>query len=208
MRAREARSRVRGATLFKPEWHTGLATIAAMPESASHSAATDTSKSGGRLVGPIALVIAIVGAVLAGFALYRSGGEAQPAPAAGSAPVEEPEATAQDRDDAKAQLCDAFGTVRRAVSLQTHADLGADPVALQAVAANARLAMIGGADYLRGKIDAAAPADLVGEVQSFSDGLQAIGINALAGITNEAPDQGARLQEAQTVSDRIVELCK
>ena len=39
-------------------------------------------------------------------------------------------------EEAGARICGAFDTVRNAVSLQTNADLGADPVAVQAVAAN------------------------------------------------------------------------
>ena len=43
--------------------------------------------------------------------------------------------------DAATRACAAYNTVRSAVALQTHAGLGPDPVAKQAVAANARLAM-------------------------------------------------------------------
>ena len=56
-------------------------------------------------------------------------------------------------DDAKARACTAFDTVRIAVSMQTNADLGPDPVAREAVAGNARLATLGGGDYLLSRLD-------------------------------------------------------
>ena len=55
---------------------------------------------------------------------------------------------------------------------------------------------------------AEAPEELVTAINSFTDALQAVGVNALAGITNEDAAQAARLQDAQKLSDRIVELCK
>jgi hypothetical protein len=175
-----------------------------MPESASHAAHSEPKSRAG-IVGPLALVVALVGAALAGLALYRSGGETRSAAPASAA---QPAATDQQSGDPKMRTCEAFSTVRNAVSLQTHQDLGTEPVALQAVAANARLAMIGGAIYLQNRTDPAAPAELVTAITSFTDGLQAIGVNALAGITNEDATQAGRLRDAQVLSDRIVELCK
>ena len=48
-----------------------------------------------------------------------------------------------ESDDAKTRVCAAFDTVRKAVSVQTNAELGPDRVAKEAVAANARLATRG-----------------------------------------------------------------
>jgi hypothetical protein len=168
--------------------------------------AAPASRTG--VVAPIALAVALVGTALAGLALYRSMGETPPASVPAPVDVEQPNAADQQSGDAKAHLCEAFGTVRQAVALQTHLDLGTDPVALQAVAANARLAMVGGAYYLQSRIEPGAPDDLVSAIHSFTDALQAVGVNALAGITNADPAQAARLQDAQVVSERIVEQCK
>ena len=66
------------------------------------------------------------------------------------------------------------------VARQTHADLGPDPVAEQAVAANARLAMTAGGSYLIAHLDAATLAELASAIRSFADDLNTIGNNALA----------------------------
>ncbi len=105
---------------------------------------------------------------------------------------------AQQIAAAKARACAAFTTVRAAVSLQNHANLGPDPAAVQAVAANARLAMYGGGSYLLARLDAATSADLAGAMRSFAADLQDIAINALAGVGNDDPAQAARLRDGET----------
>ena len=50
--------------------------------------------------------------------------------------------------------------------LQTHADLGPEPVALAAVAGNARLALFGGGQYLLNSLDSATPPELADAVRS------------------------------------------
>jgi hypothetical protein len=98
--------------------------------------------------------------------------------------------------------------VRKAVSLQTNADLGPDPVAKEAVAANARLATLGGGEYLLSRLDPATPPELPGAVRSFANNLQDIGMNQLVGVPNTDPALAARLSEAQKASTQIAELCK
>jgi hypothetical protein len=44
------------------------------------------------------------------------------------------------------RICTAFDTVSKAVPGQTHADLGPDPVAQEAVAGNARSALVAAAN--------------------------------------------------------------
>lgn len=117
-------------------------------------------------------------------------------------------ATAQQTADAKARVRTAFNTVRIAVSLQTHADGGSDPVAVNAVAANARLSMAAGGAYLLGRLDAATPPPLAAAVRSFAEDLQDIAMNALAGVSNDDPAQAARLRHAEAASARVAELCK
>jgi hypothetical protein len=117
-------------------------------------------------------------------------------------------ATAQQVADAKARACSAFTTVRTSVALQTHADLGTNPVAVQAVAANARLAMYGGGAYLLARLDPATPAPLAAAIRGFADDLQDIAVNALAGVGNDDPAQAARLRDGEAVSARITDLCK
>jgi hypothetical protein len=119
-----------------------------------------------------------------------------------------PAATDKQVADAKARACTATDTVRSAVSLQTHADLGSEPVAQQAVAANARLSMATGASYLLASLEPATQAPLAAEIRLFAGDLQAIAIHTMAGINNDNPDQAARLRDAQAAATQITDLCK
>ncbi len=109
--------------------------------------------------------------------------------------------------DPKTRVCDAFDTVSKAVPLQTNNDLGSDDVAQAAVAANARLALFGGGQYLLNSLDSETPEELADPVRSFGTTLQEIGMNALAGATNSDPDQVTRLAEADATRQLIVDLC-
>ena len=92
--------------------------------------------------------------------------------------------------------------------MQTHNDLGPDPVAQAAVAANARLALFGGGQYLLNTLDSETPAELADPVRSFGHELQDIGMHALAGEANTDPAQSARLAEADSTRQQIADLCK
>ena len=94
------------------------------------------------------------------------------------------------------------------MQLQTHADLGPDPVAQEAVAGNARLSLIGGGEYLLNSLDSATPSQLADPVRSFANSLQDIGMHYLAGEVNSDPAQAARLAEPESVRKQIVDLCK
>jgi hypothetical protein len=147
-----------------------------------------------RWVGPAALAIAVIAVGLAIWALVRTPGE--------------PAVNAQQPDDAKAHVCVAFDTVHKAVSVQTNADLGPDPVAKEAVAANARLATLGGGEYLLSRLDPATPAELADVVRSFANNLQDIGMKQLVGVPNTDPTLAAQLSEAQAASQQIADMCK
>jgi hypothetical protein len=148
-------------------------------------------------VAPAALAIAVIAVGLAVWALVRS-------PSSGSAGS----ATAQQSTDAKTQVCGAFDLVRNAVSLQTKADLGTDRVAMQAVAANARLATLGGGQFLLSRLNDAVPTDLAEPVRSFANDLEYIGMGQLAGTHGDDPAQTQRQNSAQATATRIIELCK
>lgn len=142
----------------------------------------------------IALVIAVVAVALAAWAAFR--------------PVPQPTATSQLTGDPKTRVCNVFITVSNAVSEQTHADLGPDPVALKAVAGNARLALVGGAEYLLNSLDSKTPAELADPVRKFAYNLQDIGMNALAEVPNSDPVQAARLRDGEASRTQIADLCK
>jgi hypothetical protein len=147
-----------------------------------------------RWAAPAALVLALIAIGLAIWSLMR--------PAEGAA------VNAQPSDDAKARVCVAFDTVRKAVSLQTNADVGRDPVAKEAVAANARLATLGGGQYLLSLLDPGTPSELADAVRSFANDLQDVGMNQLAGVSGQDPTQAARLSRAQADSTQIADKCK
>ena len=115
--------------------------------------------------------------------------------------------TPQEAAAAEARVCAAYATVRQAVLLQTHADGGDDPVAVTAVAANARLAMAAGGAYLLARLDPATPPPLAAAVRSFAEVLEDIAMNALAGVPNEDPAQATRLREAEVASARVADFC-
>ena len=115
-----------------------------------------------RWVAPAALVIAVVAVALAIWALVGASSNGSKTLAG----------------DPKTRVCAAFGTVSKAVPLQTHNDLGPDPVAQAAVAGNARLSLIGGGEYLLNSLDSATPSQLADPVRSFGNSLQDIGMHA------------------------------
>lgn len=151
-------------------------------------------------VAPIALVIAVCAIGIALWALLRP--PAEPTATSGT-----PAVSTEQADDAKKRICVAIDTVRKAVSVQTNLDLGPDPVAREAVAANARLATLGGGEHLLSRIDPATPADLADAVRAFANTLQDIGMGQLAGVPNADPALAARLHEIQAASTRITEMC-
>lgn len=124
------------------------------------------------------------------------------------AAAEQQSAAEQPSGDAKASVCDAFTTVTRAVQAQTHADPGPDPIAQQAVAGNARLALIGGGDYLLRQLGPGTPTDLADAVRAFAENLQKIGLYALADVPGSDPAQAARLSDGEKSRAQIADLCK
>ncbi|OKH71480.1 membrane protein [Mycobacterium sp. SWH-M1] len=146
---------------------------------------------------PAALVVAVIALALAAWGLLRP----SPTDSANAA-------GAPSSGDAKTEICQAFTTVRNAVSLQTNADLGTDKVARQAVAANARLATLGGGEFLLSRLNSAVPGDLADAVRSFANDLTYIGIGQLAGAPGNDPAQAQRQTSAQDTATKIDELCR
>ncbi|WP_159228588.1 hypothetical protein [Mycolicibacterium vanbaalenii] len=147
-------------------------------------------------IAPAALVLAIVAVGLAVWGLVRS-----PSSGGGSS------AGAEQSAEAETRVCGAFEMVRNAVSLQTNSNLGTDPVATQAVAANARLATLGGGQFLLSRLDDSVSAELADEVRAFANNLEYIGMGQLAGASSQDPAQTSRLNDVQASAERITELC-
>ena len=148
-----------------------------------------------RWIAPLALVVSLLAAGTAGWALLKPAPEP---PSVGNPAVADP----------KAQACSAFFLVSNGVALQSRIDIGTDPVAQQAVAANARLAMAGGAAFIRSKLASNTPAELAEPLTAFADQLQTIAQYYLAGQTNQSPEQAERLAETDDTTKQLVELCK
>lgn len=162
------------------------------------TSSTSHSRPQAGWIAPAALAVALIAAALAVWTLVRT-------PAA---PQAKEQPTSQQTGGDKASVCTAFKTVRNAVSLQTNADIGPDPVARTAVAANARLATLGGGSFLLGQVNSATPTDLADAVRGFATDLQNIGMKQLAGVPNTDTGLTAQLNDAQNASTRILDLCK
>jgi hypothetical protein len=155
----------------------------------------------GRRAGPLtymALILAIAALALAGWTLYRT-------------EFSNPSFTDKQRAEAKVKACTAMDLVRRGVSLNTNLQPAGGPddiTGTMAVAANARVALYDGGQYLLAKLDPATPAALADEVRKFANNLMDIGAAATAGAQNSDPDQAAKLRDADTSNATITELCK
>lgn len=128
-----------------------------------------------------ALVIAVLAAVLAVVAwfdpLHRNGSS---------------NFSNQQIDEAKNTVCAAYMAVHQGVVANTHLRNPApdNPVGTLAVAANARLALLGGGSYLQDSLarQPATPADLAENVNSMAKTLEELGVNYLAGASNIVQD--------------------
>jgi len=143
-------------------------------------------------IAALALVLAIAAVILAVWALVSAASKAPAVTLSG---------------DAKTRVCAAFQPVQQAVLQQTNANLGSDPVQQAAVAANARLALLGGGDYLLRQIDSKTPGDLAAEVTGFANDLQTLGINYLAGLVATDPAQAELNKRAEAAMKTIAGMC-
>ncbi|MGV0792241.1 hypothetical protein [Mycolicibacterium sp. XJ1819] len=150
-------------------------------------------------LGIVTLILSIAAVALAGWTLYRVDF------------AKEDGYDAIQRAEAKVQICKAMDVVRRGVSLNTNlAPAGGpeDVTGAQAVAANARVSLYDGGQYLLARLDPATPEDLANKVEQFANDLMDIGAHATAGAPNEEPEQAARLKQADETNSAITELCK
>ncbi len=151
---------------------------------------------------PITLVVAVVAAVLSGWLLIRY--------AMGGTP-DSPNYSGAQRTDAKQKVCAATDLVRKGVSLNTNLQAPGGPEDVTgslAVAANARISLYDGGQYLLTRLDPATPPDLADAVKKFGNLLMDIGAAATAGQQNSEPEQAARLKDADSTNGTITELCK
>jgi hypothetical protein len=143
------------------------------------------------------LLVAVVSLGVAVFALLRPSGQTT-------------NYSAEQRDSARAAVCAAYATVRTGVAINTNVTPpgGADDVTgALAVAANARVALFDGGQYLLARLDPATPDDLAADVRRFAGLLMDIGAAATAGVPNSDPGQAGRLTDAQTAGAAVGSRC-
>ena len=153
-----------------------------------------------RWMAPAALVLSLLAAGAAGWSLFK------PAPA-----PKEPAAvifSGPKADNPKDAACKAADLVAGGVMRQSQVNLGPEPAALETVAANTRLAMTGGAVYLRDTVPVNTPPELAEPIAALSQQLQDAAQHFFVGQTSSDPQQNARLTAAAESTKKIAELCK
>lgn len=159
-----------------------------------------SGSSRGFIVSVAALVVALVAAGLAVWALMK-----------GPSSEEGQVFTGTATDDPKGSICESFNVIRNGVQINTNLQPPGGPedvTGSMAVAANARLALYDGGQYLLARLAPDTPADLADAVRKFANNLMDIGARSTAGIPNSDPGQAARLKEADEANAKITELCK
>lgn len=172
---------------------------------APRRAASDSSRIALVVVG----IIALVALGLSSWALFRPAKSATSADA--TQPIESTSYTAEQQAAAKAKICAAHGLVRDGVTLNTNLQAPGGPdnaVGTLAVAANGRVALLGGGQYLLANLDPATPQQVADAVRPFALKLMDIGAAATAGIPVTDPVQSARLKDADGMNTTIANLCK
>jgi len=152
---------------------------------------------------PILLVGAVATAalVLGGYAVARSTGSQSESASSFSD---------QQRADAKARACGAFDLVRRGISRNTRLQIPGGPgdvTGTLAAAANARISLYDGGQYLLARIDPATPQELADTARNFANTLMDIGAAATAGSLDSEPDQVARFRSADQDDANLGKLC-
>jgi hypothetical protein len=162
----------------------------------------DGGSRSGRILLVVTLVVALAAAALSGWALFRTSREGT---------SNSPNYSDSQRADAKQKICTAIDVVRKGVSLNTNLQPPGGPQDLTgslAVAANARISLYDGGQYLLDRLDPATAPDLTDAVKKFANLLMDIGANATAGSQNTEPEQAARLKDADSTNAKLAELCK
>jgi len=178
---------------------TGNPDDAALAHPLSTGGSATSRPAPGRWMAPVALALSLLAAGGAGWALLKP------------APVPEPPgvfAANPTAADPKAQACKVAGLVAEGVALQSRANLGPEPVALETVAANTRLAMAGGAAYLREATPSNTPTELAEPIATLASQLQEIAQHFFVGQTSAAPEQADRLQAATETTTTLARISK
>lgn len=149
---------------------------------------------GAVILAAFACVVAAAALVVAVFTWWQSGRAT--------------EYTVEQQAAAKDTACAAYGTVRTGVATNTNlATSDGDVTGALAAAANARVSLIGGGQYVLARLGPATPAELAEPLQEFGDVLMDFGAAATAGALNTDPAQAARLQQIEALNGTLQGLC-
>jgi hypothetical protein len=153
---------------------------------------------------PVALALSVLAAAAAGWSLFK------PTPTLAPEAPEAPGAFSANSAaaDPKAAACKTVALVAEGVSLQSRTNLGPEPVALETVAANTRLSMVGGAAYLWQNTPSNTPAELAEPIGTLAAQLQDAAQYFFVGQTSSVPEQAERLKAAAATSEKLAGLCK
>lgn len=163
--------------------------------------AEHSESSRGFIVSVLALVVALVAVGLAVWALTKGPSESK------SASV----FTGTTTDNPKGSICEAFNVIRNGVQINTNLQPPGGPedvTGSMAVAANARLSLYDGGQYLLARLEPGTPPELADAVRKFANNLMDIGARSTSGIPNSDPGQAARLKAADEANASITNLCK
>lgn len=119
-----------------------------------------------------------------------------------------PEYTIEQQATAKATACSAYTTVRTGVANNTNlASPDGGVTGSMAVAANARVALIGGGQYVLSRVEPATPPELAEPLRDFGNKLMDFGAAATAGALDTDPGQTALKGEIDALNTTLGQLC-
>lgn len=159
------------------------------------------------IVSVLALIIALIAVGLAAWVLIKESKSSQTAQSEETASA----FTGDAADNPEGTICEAFNLVRTGVQTNTNLQPPGGPkdvTGSMAVAANARLSLVEGGQYLLARLQPDTSQDLTDAIRTFANRLMDIGAHSIAGIPNSDPAQSARLKEADASSAEIADLCK
>lgn len=151
----------------------------------------------------ISLAIALVALGVAIGSWLRPVSDTKPAP--GATP---PTFTDKQVADAKAKVCATYEKVHQGVLVNTGRSGGSDPLALLGVAANARIALYDGGQYLTKTLteQPATPPDLATAVRQLVDSYQLLAVNYMAEVSQSEIDSA--LHSGDEPNATVQSICK
>lgn len=114
----------------------------------------------------------------------------------------------QQTVEAKTKVCAAYEKVHHAVLANTGRSGGSDPALLLGVAANARLALYDGGEYLTKTLtqEPATPADLAGATRALANAYQELAIAYMAEASD--PEIQSAFQTVENTGSKVSGMCK